>query len=107
MAVVRQRLYFRAPGGSQIPLILDHLIDSRRPQPVLLLVSFERLLLKNARLNSCVISSASLLKAYHGVLDFYTDLIHILLEAQFVLPYFEEAGYVVRLRGAISNRDIQ
>src|SRR5712691_2704124 len=107
MTVIRQRLYFGATGGSQVPLILYHLIDSRRPQPVLLLVSLERLLLKNARLDGCVVSCASLLQSDHGVLDFYTNLIDILLEAQFVLPDFEQAGHVVRLSGAIPNRDVQ
>ena len=107
MAVIRQRLYFRAPGGSQVALILHYLINSRGSQSVLLLVSFERLLLKNASLHGSVISCARLLQSNYGILDFYTDLIDILLEAQFVLPYFEQAGYVVRLSGAIANRDVQ
>ena len=61
MRVIRESLRLRTLRARQIPLVLHHLIRSRRPQIQLLLIPVERLLRKDSPLHRRVVPRPRLL----------------------------------------------
>ena len=60
-----------------------------------------------SRFHGGVISGASLLDADHRILHIHLNLVDVLAQVEFVLPDFEQAGHVVRLRRTVTKSDLQ
>ena len=105
--IIRHRLCLEAPGGRQIPLVLNYLKGSRGSKFQFALVCLKHLLLKSPRLSGGFVAGLRLLESNHRVLNIHAHLTGAALQVELILSELEHADRVICLRCAVAKRDLE